>query len=74
MSRSQPKNMNYFIVALGIMVAIAGTTWVLDGRKHYEGPQLGHIQARKLSGDSLNKNSAYWYETKKDKSRNDASV
>ncbi|KAG6197416.1 hypothetical protein E4U35_007488 [Claviceps purpurea] len=68
------QNMNYCIVALGIMVAIAGTTWVLDGRKHYEGPQLGHIQERKLSGDGSNKDSAYSYEAKEDKSRNDASV
>ncbi|KAG6186033.1 hypothetical protein E4U36_000975 [Claviceps purpurea] len=68
------QNMNYCIVALGIMVAIAGTTWVLDGRKNYEGPQLGHIQESKLSGDSSNKDSAYSYEAKKEKSRNDASV
>ncbi|KAG5978794.1 hypothetical protein E4U55_005940, partial [Claviceps digitariae] len=33
-------NMNYCIVALGIMFLIAGATWIFDGRKHYEGPRL----------------------------------
>lgn len=33
-------NMNYAIVAFGIMLLIAGTTWVVDGRKNYKGPQL----------------------------------
>lgn len=66
--------MNYCIVALGIMVAIAGTTWVLDGRKCYEGPQLGHNQETKLSGDSSNKDSAYSYKEKMDKTGNEASA
>ncbi|KAG6045845.1 hypothetical protein E4U39_001921 [Claviceps sp. Clav50 group G5] len=68
------QNMNYCIVALGIMAAIAGTTWVLDGRKRYEGPQLGHIRETKLSGDSSNKDSAYSYKEKMDKTGNEASV
>lgn len=33
-------NMNYCIVAFGVILLIAGTTWILDGRKHYKGPQL----------------------------------
>ena len=33
-------NMNYCIVAFGIMLLIAGSTWIFDGRKHYEGPKL----------------------------------
>jgi len=33
-------NMNYCIVAFGVMLLIAGGTWVFDGRKHYTGPQL----------------------------------
>lgn len=36
--------MNYCIVAFGVMLLIAGTTWIFDGRKHYEGPHLD-IQA-----------------------------
>jgi choline transport protein len=32
--------MNYAIVAFGIILLIAGGTWILDGRKHYEGPSL----------------------------------
>jgi hypothetical protein len=32
--------MNYCIVAFGVMLLIAGGTWVFDGRKHYTGPQL----------------------------------
>ncbi|KAG5998361.1 hypothetical protein E4U52_000395 [Claviceps spartinae] len=68
------QNMNYCIVALGIMVAIAGTTWVLDGRKRHEGPQLGHIQDTKLSGDNSNKDSAYSYKEKMNKTGKEASV
>ncbi|EMR69022.1 putative gaba permease protein [Eutypa lata UCREL1] len=37
-------NMNYCIVAFGIILLIAGLTWIFDGRKNYVGP---HIQ---LSG------------------------
>lgn len=32
--------MNYCIVAFGVILLIAGTTWFVDGRKHYKGPQL----------------------------------
>ncbi|KND88954.1 Choline transport protein [Tolypocladium ophioglossoides CBS 100239] len=35
-----PTNMNYCIVAFGVILLIAGLTWVFDGRKHYEGPKL----------------------------------
>ncbi|PQK15205.1 hypothetical protein BB8028_0005g07190 [Beauveria bassiana] len=33
-------NMNYAIAAFGIILLIAGGTWVFDGRKNYHGPQL----------------------------------
>ncbi|KAM4065974.1 amino acid permease [Hirsutella rhossiliensis] len=33
-------NMNYCIVAFGIILLIAVLTWILDGRKHYKGPKL----------------------------------
>ncbi|KID81598.1 GABA permease GabA [Metarhizium guizhouense ARSEF 977] len=33
-------NMNYFILAFRVMLLIAGGTWVFDGRRHYQGPQL----------------------------------
>ena len=32
--------MNYAIVAFGVMLLIAGGTWIFDGRKNYEGPHL----------------------------------
>lgn len=35
-----PGNMNYCIVAFGIILLIAVLNWVLDGRKHYRGPKL----------------------------------
>ncbi|KHN94010.1 Amino acid/polyamine transporter I [Metarhizium album ARSEF 1941] len=46
-------NMNYCIVAFGVMLLIAGGTWVLDGRKHYRGPQLdvqGLIDGKAVEG------------------------
>lgn len=46
-----PSNMNYCVVAFGVMLLIAGGTWILDGRKHYTGPHLniqdlidGHVE------------------------------
>lgn len=36
-----PDNMNYCIVAFGVILLIACLTWLFDGRKHYVGP---HIQ------------------------------
>jgi amino acid transporter len=33
-----PANMNYCIVAFGVILLIAGTTWIFDGRKNYKGP------------------------------------
>lgn len=33
-------SMNYCIVAFGVMFLIAGGTWVLGGRNHYQGPQI----------------------------------
>lgn len=33
-------NMNYAIAAFGIILLIAGGTWIFDGRKNYHGPQL----------------------------------
>lgn len=41
--------MNYCIVAFGIMLFIAGLTWIFDGRKNYRGPRLdvqGLIEGR----------------------------
>ncbi|KAH8912439.1 gaba permease [Coniochaeta sp. PMI_546] len=35
-----PDNMNYCIVAFGVILLISGTTWVIDGRKHYKGPSI----------------------------------
>lgn len=35
-----PDNMNYAIVAFGVMLLIAVSTWIFDGRKHYAGPAL----------------------------------
>jgi hypothetical protein len=32
--------MNYCIVAFGVILLISGTTWILDGRKHYKGPSM----------------------------------
>jgi hypothetical protein len=32
--------MNYCIVAFGVILIIAGTTWLIDGRKHYKGPGM----------------------------------
>lgn len=33
-------HMNYCVLAFGIMLLIAGGTWVSDGRRHYQGRQL----------------------------------
>ncbi|KAI0377383.1 amino acid transporter [Hypomontagnella monticulosa] len=33
-------NMNYCIVAFGVILMIAGLTWIFDGRKHYKGPHI----------------------------------
>ena len=33
-------NMNYCIVVFAIILIIAGTQWVLDGRKNYSGPRV----------------------------------
>jgi choline transport protein len=41
--------MNYCIVAFGVILLIAGLTWIFDGRKHYTGPILdveGLIQGK----------------------------
>lgn len=35
-----PDNMNYCIVAFGVILLIAGLTWIFDGRKHYRGPNV----------------------------------
>lgn len=52
-------NMNYCIVAFGIILLIAGGTWVFDGRKHYEGPHVdvdgmlqGKVEGMESTGDS----------------------
>lgn len=33
-------NMNYAIAAFGVILLIAGGTWIFDGRKNYHGPQI----------------------------------
>ncbi|KAK7734304.1 polyamine transporter tpo5 [Cytospora paraplurivora] len=35
-----PSNMNYAIVAFGVVLIIAVVQWIVDGRKNYEGPDL----------------------------------
>lgn len=32
--------MNYAIAAFGVILLIAGGTWIFDGRKNYHGPQV----------------------------------
>lgn len=32
--------MNYCIVAFGVILIIAGGTWIIDGRKSYKGPAV----------------------------------
>lgn len=32
--------MNYAIAAFGVILLIAGGTWIFDGRKNYHGPSL----------------------------------
>lgn len=45
-------NMNYCIVAFGVILLIAMVQWILDGRKNYTGPEVdidalmnGHVEA-----------------------------
>lgn len=38
-----PSNMNYCIVAFGVILIISILQWVFDGRKNYTGPQVIHI-------------------------------
>ncbi|KPM44207.1 hypothetical protein AK830_g2371 [Neonectria ditissima] len=33
-------SMNYCVAAFGVILLIAGSTWVFDGRKNYKGPRL----------------------------------
>lgn len=33
-----PANMNYCIVAFGVILLISGGTWIFGGRKTYKGP------------------------------------
>lgn len=35
-----PDNMNYAVVAFGVVLIIAVVQWIVDGRKNYEGPDL----------------------------------
>ncbi|KAI0163117.1 GABA permease gaba [Pestalotiopsis sp. NC0098] len=34
------ENMNYCVAAFGVILVIAGSTWIFDGRKHYTGPVM----------------------------------
>ncbi|KAL1904481.1 hypothetical protein Sste5344_009828 [Sporothrix stenoceras] len=38
-----PNNMNYCIVAFGVLLVITVLQWIFDGRKNYTGPQVVHI-------------------------------
>lgn len=42
--------MNYCIVAFGVMLLIAGGTWIFDGRKNYAGP---YIEIEGLRSDQV---------------------
>lgn len=52
--------MNYAIVAFGVILLIAGTTWMLDGRKHYKGPGLDveGMLAGKVEGMDTSRNDS----------------
>jgi choline transport protein len=38
-----PGNMNYTSAAVGIIMAIAGVTWITTGRKQFRGPESGGV-------------------------------
>jgi choline transport protein len=42
-SPATPANMNYTSAAVGIIMAIAGVTWITTGRKKFRGPESGGV-------------------------------
>lgn len=38
-----PENMNYTSAAVGIIMLIAGITWITTGRKQFRGPESGGV-------------------------------
>lgn len=38
-----PDNMNYCVVAFGVVLFIAVFQWIFDGRKNYTGPQVDAV-------------------------------
>ncbi|KAI0021752.1 amino acid/polyamine transporter I [Xylariomycetidae sp. FL0641] len=56
-----PDNMNYCVAAFGVILLIAGTTWIFDGRKHYTGPHVdvdGLLHGKVEGMDPLNSDEA----------------
>lgn len=43
-----PDNMNYCIVAFGVILVIAVVQWIFDGRKNYTGPKVVQIDGEVL--------------------------
>ncbi|KDQ09184.1 hypothetical protein BOTBODRAFT_58830 [Botryobasidium botryosum FD-172 SS1] len=47
--------MNYTVVVFGVIAIISGLTWIIQGRKHYEGPLKGHassaVESTPVRGD-----------------------
>ena len=45
-------DMNYCIVAFGIVLIISTITWFVDGRKNYKGPQVETVPQETLTASS----------------------
>ncbi|KAK4496072.1 hypothetical protein PRZ48_012051 [Zasmidium cellare] len=45
-------NMNYCIVAFGIIILISGLQWIFDGRKNYSGPRITVDDGVVMDGES----------------------
>lgn len=41
-----PDNMNYAVVAFGVVLIIAVVQWLVDGRKNYEGPLMDEAMGK----------------------------
>lgn len=46
-------NMNYAIAAFGVILLIAGGTWIFDGRKNYHGPHM-NVESLMPGTDGMN--------------------
>ncbi|KAI1497956.1 amino acid/polyamine transporter I [Biscogniauxia marginata] len=54
-------NMNYCIVAFGVILLIAGVTWIFDGRNNYKGPHVdieGLLQGKVEGMEPLHQNQS----------------